>query len=176
MQNIHHKTIWNTMKLNTFCVSIRSAVDLAVPSLLWSRLESLALCLCSFLSPNDITSYPFLIELWQKWHIESAPALPLAPTTAIHTRLKINQWTVTYFERGITTVQLTSCLNGLDLTKQVNLFKIQHYQSSWIQINKTEGQPYSDDSRYKVSEYSLVYLKASVDGSCRIHQWCKSPE
>ena len=32
---------------------------------------------------------------------------------------------------------------------------IQHKQSSWIQTSQTEGQPYSDTSPYKVSEYSL---------------------
>ena len=31
------------------------------------------------------------------------------------------------------TVQLTSCLTGLDLTKQVKLLFIQHKQGSWIQ-------------------------------------------
>ena len=37
---------------------------------------------------------------------------------------------LTYFIRGIITVQMTSCLTRLDLTKQVNLFLIQRMQSS----------------------------------------------
>ena len=53
---------------------------------------------------------------------------------------------LTYFVRGSITVQLTSCLTGLDLTKQVNLLFIHHEQSSWIQTNKTGGQAYSDTS------------------------------
>ena len=32
--------------------------------------------------------------------------------------------------RGSIIVQLTSCLTGLDLTKQVNLFLIQHKESA----------------------------------------------
>ena len=35
------------------------------------------------------------------------------------------QRTLTYFVRGSITVQLTSCLTGLDLTKQVKLLSIQ---------------------------------------------------
>ena len=38
----------------------------------------------------------------------------------------------------LTTVRLTSCLTGLDLTKQVKLLFIQHLQSSWIQKNNYE--------------------------------------
>ena len=56
-------------------------------------------------------------------------------------------------------VRLTSCLTGLDSTKLVNLYPIQHKQSSWILIGETGGQPYSDTSPYKVSECSL-YLPA----------------
>ena len=48
-------------------------------------------------------------------------------------------------------VQLTSCLTGLDSTKQVNHDK----QSSLIQIIKTGRQPSSETSPYKVSEYCL---------------------
>ena len=57
--------------------------------------------------------------------------------------------------KGTITVWLTSCLTGLDLTKQVNLLLIQHKQSSWIQTNKTGRQPYSDTSPYEVNECSL---------------------
>ena len=46
---------------------------------------------------------------------------------------KFKQRTLTYFVRGCITVWLTSCLTGLDLTKQVNLFLIKHKQSSKIQ-------------------------------------------
>ena len=56
--------------------------------------------------------------------------------------MKINQ--NREFVRGSITVSLTFCMTGLDLTKQVNLFQIQHNQSSWIQTNKTGGQPCSD--------------------------------
>ena len=42
----------------------------------------------------------------------------------------IRQITLVYFVRGSITVQLTSCLTGLDLTKLVNLDLIQHKQSS----------------------------------------------
>ena len=38
--------------------------------------------------------------------------------------------TLTYFVKGSITVSLTSCLTGLDSTKQVNMLLIQHQQSS----------------------------------------------
>ena len=44
----------------------------------------------------------------------------------------------------------------LDLTKQVNMFFIQHKQSSWINTSKTGGQTYSDTSPYTVSEKALA--------------------
>ena len=47
----------------------------------------------------------------------------------------------TFFLRVSITVQLTSCLTGLDWTKQVNLFQIQYTESRRIQTNKT-GQPW----------------------------------
>ena len=37
---------------------------------------------------------------------------------------------------GSIIVRLTSCLTGLDLAKQVNLFLIKHSQSSWIKTNQ----------------------------------------
>ena len=49
--------------------------------------------------------------------------------------------TLTYFVKGSITVSLTSCLTGLDSTKQVNMLLIQHQQSSWIQTKQTGGQP-----------------------------------
>ena len=66
------------------------------------------------------------------------------------------QRTLAYFLRGSITVQLTSCLTGLDSTKQVDILLIQHKRSSWIQTKQTGGQQYSDTSSYKVSECSLT--------------------
>ena len=63
------------------------------------------------------------------------------------------QRTLTYFVRLSITVWLTSCLTGLDSTKLVNLFLIQHKQSSWILTSQTGGQLYSYP--YKVCERSL---------------------
>ena len=63
------------------------------------------------------------------------------------------QRTLTYFVRESITVWLISCLSGLDSTKLVNLYLIQHEQSS-----QTGGQPYIDTSQYDVSECSLVCL------------------
>ena len=40
------------------------------------------------------------------------------------------------FVRRSITVRLTSCLTGLDSIKRVNLFLIQHKQSSWIQTSR----------------------------------------
>ena len=62
-----------------------------------------------------------------------------------------------YFVRGSITVQLTSCLIGLDSTKLVNLFWIPHEQSSWILNSQTGGPPCSDTSPYKVRECSLLF-------------------
>ena len=67
-----------------------------------------------------------------------------------------NQRTLIYFVRGSITVQLTSCLTGLDLAKQVNLLIVWIQQSSWIQTNQTGSQPYTDTSPYKVSQCFLV--------------------
>ena len=44
--------------------------------------------------------------------------------------------TLTYFLRGSITVQLTSCLTGLDLTKLVNLYLILHKQLNPNQSNR----------------------------------------
>ena len=77
------------------------------------------------------------------------------------------------------TVQMTSCLTGLDLTKHVKLLFIHHKQSSWNETNKTGGQPYSDTSSYKVSEYyfteyylSTQYLSGTVGRYCAHGVWC----
>ena len=59
-------------------------------------------------------------------------------------------------QRTLTTVQLTSCLSGLDMTKQVNLLFIQHKQSNLIQIKYTRSQLHSANSRY--GECSLIEL------------------
>ena len=60
----------------------------------------------------------------------------------------LEQRTRTNFVRGSITVRLTSCLIGLDSTKLLNLYLIQHNQSSWILKSQTVGQPYSDNSPY----------------------------
>ena len=64
----------------------------------------------------------------------------------------MEQRTLTLFLRGSITVQLTSCLTGLDLTKFVNFYLIQHKQSS---LGQPAGQPYSDTSPYEESDCSL---------------------
>ena len=66
----------------------------------------------------------------------------IGPLTAARIGQNISQRTLTYFVKGCITVQLTSCLTGLDSTKLVNLYLVQHKQSSWIQTNKTGGQLY----------------------------------
>ena len=43
---------------------------------------------------------------------------------------EFEQRRLTYFVSGSITVQLTSCLTGLDPTKLVNLYLIQHKHSS----------------------------------------------
>ena len=58
-------------------------------------------------------------------------------------------------QRGSITVWLTFCLTGLDSTKLVNLYLIQHKQSNRILTSQTGGQSYSDTSPYEVSECSL---------------------
>ena len=40
----------------------------------------------------------------------------------------LRQRALTYFVRGSIAVRLTSCLTGLDLTKLVNLYLVQHKQ------------------------------------------------
>ena len=59
-----------------------------------------------------------------------------------------NYWIVhiTLTIGGSISVLLTSCLTGLDSTKQVNLLLIQHKQSSWIQTKLRVGQLYIDTS------------------------------
>ena len=57
---------------------------------------------------------------------------------------------------------LTSCLIGLDSTKQVNMLLIQRKQSSWIQTKQTGGHLHSDISPYEVSECSLVTGKVQI--------------
>ena len=49
-----------------------------------------------------------------------------------------SQRTLTNLIRGSITVQVTSCLTGLNLTIQVNMFLIQHKQRSWIQRTRVE--------------------------------------
>ena len=45
-----------------------------------------------------------------------------------------------------TNERLISCLTGLDSTKLVNVYLIQHNQSSLILASQTGAQPYSDTS------------------------------
>ena len=74
----------------------------------------------------------------------------------------LKQRTLTYFERGSITVQLTSCLTGFDLAKQVNVLWIKPKQSSWIITSQKGGQLYSDTSPYEVSECSLYNATADT--------------
>ena len=73
----------------------------------------------------------------------------------------VGQRTLTYFVRGSITVQLISCLTGLDLAEQVNLLLIQHKLIIWIQTSQAGGQLYCDTFPYEVSEWSLfkVFMK-----------------
>ena len=69
-------------------------------------------------------------------------------------------------------VWLNSCWTGLDLTKLVYLYPIQHKQNSWILTSQTGGQPYSDFSHYKVSECSLVRAWCSLtEGDDELPDW-----
>ena len=74
---------------------------------------------------------------------------------------------------GSITVQLTSYLTSLDLTKQVNMFLNQHRQRSWIEA-KNGGQPYSDSSPCEVSEYSLLF-KYRFTNSSEKREWRFAP-
>ena len=51
--------------------------------------------------------------------------------------------------KGSITEQLISCLTVLDSTKLLNLYLIEHKQSSWILTSQTGDQAYSDTSPYK---------------------------
>ena len=69
------------------------------------------------------------------------------------------QRTLTNFVRGRSiTVRMTSCLTGLDSTKLLNFYLIQHKQSSRILNSQTGGHPYSDASPYVLSECSLPWI------------------
>ena len=65
-------------------------------------------------------------------------------------RLEVSKRKLTYFLLGSITVQLTSCLTGLDSTKRVNLLLILTLQSYRIQTSQTGCKPYSDTSPYIV--------------------------
>ena len=67
---------------------------------------------------------------------------------------------ISFFVKGIITVWLTSCLTGLDFTKQGKLFLNKHKRSIQIQARKTGGQPCSDTFPCEVSEYYLLMIKA----------------
>ena len=60
---------------------------------------------------------------------------------------------------GTFTVQLTSCLTGLDLTEQVKSVSYQQKQNSRIKTIKTGSQLYSDTSPI---EESIRYLKLLI--------------
>ena len=70
-------------------------------------------------------------------------------------RLNTNQRTLIYFVRGNITVQLTSCLTGLDSAVLLNWNYKQICLFGQILTGQTGGQPYSDISPYEVSECSL---------------------
>ena len=70
--------------------------------------------------------------------------------------LKFLQRTLTYFVRGSISVQLTSCLTGLNSAALLMLNQIQLFKFGRIQTSKIGGQPYSVTSPYEVSECSLV--------------------
>ena len=78
---------------------------------------------------------------------------------------KFNQRTLTI--EGSISVQLTSCLTGLELTKQVKLLLIQHKQSSWIQTKLMVGQTYSDTS----PEVSILWFNLFIVTSCNNIFW-----
>ena len=74
-------------------------------------------------------------------------------------------WRYCLGQRSLTiTVWLTSCLTGLDSSKQVKLMPIQHKQSSWIQTKYTGGQQYSETSPL---ELSTRWLKIISLWRCR---------
>ena len=75
------------------------------------------------------------------------------------------QRTLAHFVSGSITVQLTSCLAGLDSTKQVNMLLIQQKQISRIQTKQT-GQSYSDTSPYEVS---VLWLGSQILADPRIN-------
>ena len=89
----------------------------------------------------------------------SAPVLHLIYHGADPVSYLFQQRTLTYIVSGSITVHLTSCLTGLDSTKQVNMLLIQLKQSSWILTSQTGGQPHSDTSPYELSECSLFSTK-----------------
>ena len=71
-------------------------------------------------------------------------------------------FTITYFIRGSITVRLISCLTGKDLTKLVNLYLLQHKQSSWILTSQKVGQLYLQwyfpvQSKWVVSDETIKY-------------------
>ena len=72
------------------------------------------------------------------------------------TIITFNQRTLTYFVRGNITVQLTSCLTGLDSAVLLNWNYKQICLFGQILTSQTGGQPYSDISPYKVSDCSLA--------------------
>ena len=76
------------------------------------------------------------------------------------TGLWFGQSILIYFVRGSIqsiTVRLTSCLTGLDLNKQVIMFKFNISNAAKMQTNLTWRTPHSDTSPYTLSEYSLVW-------------------
>ena len=65
--------------------------------------------------------------------------------------------------KGSITVQLTPCLTGFELAKQVNLFLILTFFSMKLNPKQTGGQPYSDTSSYKLKEYCLTASFSGIE-------------
>ena len=80
------------------------------------------------------------------------------------------QRTLTYFIRGNITVQLTSCLTGLDSTKQVNMLLIQHKQSSWFQT-KTNRRSGIQWIRPRTKKMSVLWFVAQLTHQSNFKVW-----
>ena len=77
----------------------------------------------------------------------------------------MEQRTLTCLVKGMITVWLTSCLTGLDSTKQVNILLIQYKQSRWIGTKQPGSHLYSDTFPYKVrdcAQFERVCLRIRI--------------
>ena len=93
-------------------------------------------------------------SIWFKWNCWVKKLFLKHKSSIERNHQKEPEW-IQDFVRESITVRLTSCLTGLDLINQVNLFQIQHKQSSWIQTNTTGGQLCIATSHYKVRKYRV---------------------